>query len=800
MSANAKVRDLVELRIHGVSGTSAASLLEYADTVQVAGDKRSGFHRRRGWNGYGAAEAGDEIGGTRRHLEAFSWGGLTSGSASRAAWLLLLPFALVNVAAWSHPAGPDGAAPAAGGPAAATPWGGFARHAMLRSLRVLGLVLTLSLVTTAAGIGLDIVAWQCAAEPRCGNGDNALVHRVIPFLRVHAAGGRLAAGAALPFAVLAVLWVLGRWSYRQYECKTHDGVPGGNAGRSPFGSAGFWKPKDSICRLRSLHVAASLALVAGLVTYPLTPDALVRGLWSGAIGVVVLCVLLLLFTSTADVAEEIDGKMLSPTGVPRVLRLTATALAGTALVVAAQRGDQVRTGGKLPGYGFVLWSLAVSSMLAVLAVVATTFAARSRHVTGPRPFVHGMLTPVLATLGLAIGGAMAAGATYLAADFFGTPPGLDPNPVRFEFILHELYLGTSLVLIPVCALLLVAALLTVGYCRLRFDDDIAELGGGVCADYHADPATDPERIRYVARTRYFGGLTERGAGVLGVLAAGGAITALGAMGFAIGAHGHIGAVLGAERFAGVHLADVALVGSRLVVLLVTGMALLGVLAYRRPAMRRTVGILWDLATFWPRAAHPLAPPCYCERTVPQLTKRVAALAAGDSRVLVSAHSQGSIMTAAAVLQLPSSTLAHVALVTHGSPLRRLYARAFPAYFHEDLFELIRDTMADNGSTRWRNCWRRTDYLGGLVFGPTSNGVDVPVLDPVAHPQPCAGNDAPLHAAAGDILPVPALRHSNYYVSPEYNQAVWDLDVRLTGMQEVDLVQPRSAVTLPSAMS
>ena len=40
---------------------------------------------------------------------------------------------------------------------------------------------------------------------------------------------------------------------------------------------------------------------------------------------------------------------------------------------------------------------------------------------------------------------------------------------------------------------------------------------------------------------------------------------------------------------------------------VLGLLWVGRQAYRNPAQRRTVGIVWDLGTFWPRAAHPLAP-------------------------------------------------------------------------------------------------------------------------------------------------------------------------------------------------
>jgi pimeloyl-ACP methyl ester carboxylesterase len=99
--------------------------------------------------------------------------------------------------------------------------------------------------------------------------------------------------------------------------------------------------------------------------------------------------------------------------------------------------------------------------------------------------------------------------------------------------------------------------------------------------------------------------------------------------------------------------------------------LLGRRAYRNAQLRRTLGILWDLATFWPRASHPLAPPCYCERALPDLICRIRAAApTGDRRVVLSAHSQGTVIAAALVLQLEDDERERVRLVTYGSPLRR----------------------------------------------------------------------------------------------------------------------------------
>ena len=135
-------------------------------------------------------------------------------------------------------------------------------------------------------------------------------------------------------------------------------------------------------------------------------------------------------------------------------------------------------------------------------------------------------------------------------------------------------------------------------------------------------------------------------------------------------------------------------------------------------------MVWDLATFWPRAAHPLGAPCYAERVVPELVHRTTWLATERGGVVLSGHSQGTVLAAATVLQLPAQARAGTALLTYGSPLRRLYARAFPAYINDDVLAEVGAGLSSapigdpprafDGQPRWINLWRRTDPIGGHI--------------------------------------------------------------------------------------
>src|SRR5690242_19548361 len=133
---------VVELRVHGVSGTPPEALLGCPTEFlqEVAGDKAAGCYRRQRW--LEDATRGHQ-GGWRKVLEVYSWGGLTSGPASRAIWLLFLPFIFINLAHWMLP------------PATKQRLAAAVSIALLR-LIALSFTLTLMLAAAVASISVNV--------------------------------------------------------------------------------------------------------------------------------------------------------------------------------------------------------------------------------------------------------------------------------------------------------------------------------------------------------------------------------------------------------------------------------------------------------------------------------------------------------------------------------------------------------------------------------------------------------------------------------------------------------------------
>jgi hypothetical protein len=102
----------------------------------------------------------------------------------------------------------------------------------------------------------------------------------------------------------------------------------------------------------------------------------------------------------------------------------------------------------------------------------------------------------------------------------------------------------------------------------------------------------------------------------------------------------------------------------------------------------------------------------------QFLARLTDLTATSARIVVAAHSLGTVITADSLLSHPDTwrKFECIDLVTAGSPLHRLLARFFPSAYPpvRDLADAIARAYP---SMRWANVYRPTDYVGGSL--PTS---------------------------------------------------------------------------------
>jgi hypothetical protein len=124
------------------------------------------------------------------------------------------------------------------------------------------------------------------------------------------------------------------------------------------------------------------------------------------------------------------------------------------------------------------------------------------------------------------------------------------------------------------------------------------------------------------------------------------------------------------------------------------------------------------------------------------------LGQGD-RLLLAAHSQGSVLASVVIRQLTDNQRKSLAFLTYGSPVERLYSRLFPAHFTGRWIAGLRTELEGEVGPRWRNLYRRTDPIGGRIKG-------VPEEEPI-----------------DDVV----RSHGAYELEPEYEQArnaVWGL--------------------------
>lgn len=255
-------------------------------------------------------------------------------------------------------------------------------------------------------------------------------------------------------------------------------------------------------------------------------------------------------------------------------------------------------------------------------------------------------------------------------------------------------------------------------------------------------------------------------------------------GFAVLLAGALAFALGAAVLAAIRAPSADSLGCRAVcsstslrvavAALIAGVAaavLSNALAGTRSGSARPWGFLWDLQCFLPRAAHPFGPPCYSERVVPELRRRIDDWLededqdpTGESRrqdrsrrVVVSGHSMGVVLAVAALFarwdgathNLAGETVSlwadpRISLLTYGTQLRPYFGRFFPELLGPDVIgnrpclrprlrstdpwsadpdvpavpqtdgtqvTTLLDSLGGRAEPRWISLWRRTDFAG-----------------------------------------------------------------------------------------
>ncbi|MBG0830292.1 hypothetical protein HS041_21235 [Planomonospora sp. ID67723] len=731
---------VTELRIHGVAGATPGSVLFPRCPSQV---KFVGDPERDRVGIYLPADRGT---GVAWRLEAYVWGDLTSGSRSRAFWLLLLPFALANIAFYMTPRwAPDGRE--------RLPW---LRRAVDAGQRLFALSLTGTLVVALIGTSMDVVGWQATRT----------VHD-FTFLAWAATAGeddarrRLALASLFPALVLTLVWWLGRKSWARFDAReVPEAEPDPVTEGVPLADRRMWNGGDPVGRLRSLHISFGFTLIALALALPFASGPPFGALLAAGPPVLALTVALVALPYAAvrhrPGREPVWSRLLTRACV--ALRTSALALYGLAFASGAAGGggpvpDADRA---LPGFHGMLEALFSSQVVLLAAVAAGTaaIAVRSREPADPAvPYpraVLGLAGPVTLLMAWSLAAVFSIGLAFAVAEAVGTPSFTGGAE---GIVLSGPYWWSTLAMLVAALAVVLLALWLVMVWRRESRRLLA-----VLRDRY------PAHTEYVSRVWAAAGLTDRTETVVTVIAALAAVSAA------------LAALLITMGIGDVPTGPAVALGILVTAGVAVGLIVVGWRAYEHPALRSTVGVLWDVTTFWPRATHPLAPPCYAERVIPDLLDRVRLLVRDEQNtVVVSGHSQGSVIAAALILQLDPADRCHTRLLTHGSPLRRLYARFFPAHFGPGTLRALRDAVAapagEPGSARpslWRNLHRVSDPIGGPVFAagypwtPADGGIDESLWDPAA---PSGG------PRADRRTPPRCFGHADYYLDPAYDDAL-----------------------------
>lgn len=824
-SSGAAPPHVLELRVHGINNTAPNVLLDLpeGEIERVAGDSLGSFWRptaeslrRR----HGRSSPRGSV-PARVRREAYSWGGMVRSTPdaagpggiviaglARVGWALLLPFSIANAAAWSWRLPTHG--PAAG------------RSARAGLVRLFGVLLTLLLVATTTSLAVDVVAQQCYAGRSL---DCTVLPGPFEALAGWTTGRRMALLSLAPAGLTVGLWLLSAVSRLRYDvadrllaAQARSAAPDHAPGpRAPLlARPGFWSSRGDTHRLALAHLAAGLGLVSLILTAQDTLDggggpAPVLAVLSAALLAASLATAFGTSTLPTEAAAGAGGRW---HGI--LVGLCCAVYAGT-LATLVIRGVTIRAVDDVRArLGFTALELAVLALIGLMALIIAASAffripgspgrqARFEAWHGLAPAVFltlalgtGLIWSSLVTVGVGdwLNGGAGASALLGPVATASPPPAVTPGPALAVPLIFPWFGGVSLALF-------LAALLPIGGALLLRRDVSARAGAWLPARALAEPTVETDMpVGSAAELAVLlGPVRERKRGTAARLHLVEPVVAIlgGASFLAVLATLVLSTLsLFSPRFlewaatGGIRsLLDVSMaVWAGVAVLVLVGLAL----PVGAGGLARPLAIVWDLACFLPRAGHPLGAPCYTERAVPEVSRRLLwwlrqeeAPRARRREVVLAAHSMGAVVSLSALFALSSHPdwdrfRGRVTLLTFGVQLRPYFGRMFPELlgpaalgttpclrprlWAADPWAADAAAPAPAGDApspvpvrRWISLWRLTDPLG---FPAYSNRLPGNPLDRFADEIDTGGY-------TGDVD-----GHGEYYRTGQYRAAFAEL--------------------------
>jgi hypothetical protein len=780
LAADAASKGVTELRVHGVGGSPPDATLGDLAPEQVMGDAIAGFYRTSDHTA--TQQDRDARRDVDRHVEVYSWGGLTSRSKIRVLWLALLPFLFANLAGWMCSASTRNSA-----------WR-FRLHRLAAGLCALALTLNAALI--AVMISADVNAYQTSRAGLAGH-QWWLAPLNWRFVAGHPARQVTIGVLVVVLFVLALVWLASR-SWRYEAVRPPYRVQNGQKGTARKAAADtlakgladqeFWDGEGTVRLLTWLHVAVVggfLAIMLGVTARALaggSPQAAVLG-WTGiALGAATIAL------AVAYVClDALDTPSMGTPGAEPTLGTLAEKIrslvryllvpAGAGLICSGwfawlQPGTPSVRAADLPGMaGVTGWTALAIAVAVGIALISVLLGLRN---SGGTMFGGSWVTLMLGFGSLNI---LLLGAEIWVAHLVGpvtsdAAKALSAKPGQI-YLSHVITSGVPLLVwAAVLAAVVFGAVEAVRWLRAvklpgqmadEYEKQAAEFRTGLSetprnvwywsglppfpptGDTTKDQGAGGKWQRQIARVQFLGRAPHDAIWLLWLVIVGQLVMAA--------------CVWRLDVQAPVIVRNV---GIALAGLVLPALAAFLYAAWSDPTKRRTIGILWDVGTFWPRSYHPLCPPCYAERAVPDLQRRMWWLHDNDGRVMLVAHSQGTVLAVAALAQTACRPEGdHPALITFGSPVCKLYGWAFPAYFDHALLEPLAPGQAARVND-WRNFFYPTDPIGGSVAPELSAVGGDPVDTEFADPADC-------YYVYGQPPPA-STGHSGYWA----DRRVWDV--------------------------